>query len=604
MREELYTYFERELSYLRQLGNEFAAKYPKIASRLALDPDISPDPHVERLIEGVAFLTARIRHKLDDELPEVTDTLLGILYPHYLAPVPSMAIAQFHIDPAQAQLGGGYEIPRHTVVTTRQVRDVRCRFRTAYPVHLWPLEVSDAALESPIATKPLGGARDFRARSMLRLRIRTLGGLPFAELRPPALRLHLHGEGALAAGLYELLAAGPCQVELHPTRPTGDHGPLVLPPDALRPVGFDADDALLPCPAHAFRGYGLLEEYFAFSEKFLFVDFVGLARAADVGAADEVELRIFSSRAPRFEQTVQPSVFRLGCTPLVNVFSRLAEPIWMDQTKGEYLVVPDVHGPWSHEVYGIDSVVLAGQDPGESRPVRPIYALRHGGDADTPDAYWLATRRQNPVDGASDVYLSVVDARLRPTSPPAETLSLAVTCTNRDLPSQIPFSGTVGGDLDSEHLAPFVRVQCLGKPTPVRRRDTGRGAHWRLVSHLALNHLSLVEHGLDALRGILELYDITDSPVTRRQIAGVVGLGTERVVRNVGGAFCRGLRVTVDFNREHFAGTSPYVLAAVLERFLGLYVSINSFSQLVARMPPDEELVSRWPPRAGEQILL
>jgi type VI secretion system protein ImpG len=267
-------------------------------------------------------------------------------------------------------------------------------------------------------------------------------------------------------------------------------------------------------------------------------------------------------------------------------------------------VVADVHAPWAHEVFSVDSVVMPGREPGELRRVRPFYALGHGTTADQADAFWLATRRQNPVDGASDVYLSVVDARLRPTSPPAETLSLAVTCTNRDLPSQIPFSGTIGGDLDSEHIAPFVRVQCLGKPTVPHRRDPGRGAHWRLVSHLALNHLSLVEHGIEALRGILELYDVADSPVTRRQIAGIADVGTERVVRNVGGAFCRGLRVTVDFDREHFAGTSPYVLAAVLERFVGLYVSINSFSQLVARMPPDEELVSRWPPRAGEQILL
>lgn len=604
MREELRTYYERELSYLRQLGSEFAAKYPKIASRLALDADGSQDPHVERLIEAVAFLTARIRHKLDDELPEVTDTLLGILYPHYLAPIPSMAVAQFHIDPSQAQLGGGYEIPRHTVVTARPVRGVRSRFRTAYPVQLWPLQVADAGLESPIATKPLGAIRDFRARSMVRLRLRTLAGIPLAELRPAALRLHLHGEGSLAAGLYEILAAGPCQVELHPTRRVTERAPLVLPPDALRPVGFDADDALLPCPPHAFRGYGLLEEYFAFPEKFLFLDLVGLARAPEVGAEDEVEVRIFSARAPRFDQPVQASAFRLGCTPLVNVFARPAEPIWLDHTKAEYLVVADVHAPWAHEVYGIESVVIPGREPGELRTVRPFYALRHGTTVETADAFWLATRRQNPVDGASDVYLSVVDTRLRPTAPPAETLSLAVTCTNRDLPSQIAFSGTVGGDLDSEHIAPFVRVQCLGKPTPAYRRDPGRGAHWRLVSHLALNHLSLVEHGVEALRGILELYDVADSPATRRQIAGVTRVGTDRVVRNVGGAFCRGLRVSVDFDREHFAGTSPYILAAVLERFLGLYVSINSFSQLVARMPPDEELVSRWPPRAGEQILL
>src|SRR5262245_3366732 len=272
MREELRTYFERELSYLRQLGGEFATKYPKIASRLALDADGSQDPHVERLIEAVAFLTARLRHKLDDDLPEVSDALLGILYPHYLAPIPSMTVAQFHIDPTQAQLGGSYEIPRHTVITTRPVRGIRCRFRTAYPVTLWPLEVTDAVLESPITAKPLGGARDFRARSSIRLRLRTLGGIPFAELRPPRLRLFLHGEGALAAGLYEILCAGPCQVELHPPRRIAEREPLLLPPDAIRPVGFEADDALMPCPSHSFRGYGLLEEYFAFPEKFLFVD--------------------------------------------------------------------------------------------------------------------------------------------------------------------------------------------------------------------------------------------------------------------------------------------------------------------------------------------
>ena len=604
MREELRTYFERELGYLRQLGGEFAAKYPKIASRLALDADGSQDPHVERLIEAVAFLTARLRHKLDDELPEVSDTLLGILYPYYLAPVPSMTVAQFHVDPTQAQLGGSYDIPRHTVITTRPVHGVRCRFRTAYPVRLWPLEVTDATLESPITSKPLGGARDFRARSCVRLRLRTLGDIPFSELRPPVVRVFLHGEGAIAAGLYEMLCGGPCQMELHPVGRAPDRVPLVLPPDSIRPVGFDAEDALVPCPPHSFRGYGLLQEYFSFPEKFLFVDLAGIGRAAEVGAVDEVEVRFFSARTPRFDQPVQASVFRLGCSPLVNIFSRLAEPIWIDHTKDEYLVVPDVHAQRAHEVFTVDSVVSAGREPGETREFRSFYALRHGTAHDAPDAFWLATRRQNPVDGASDVYLTTVDGQLRPTSPPAEALSLSVTCTNRDLPAQIPFSGTVGGDLDSEHIAPFVRVQCLAKPTPPRRRDPGRGAHWRLVSHLSLNHLSLVEHGLEALRGILELYDVADSPVTRRQIAGVSRVSTSRVVRNVGGAFCRGLRVTVDFDREHFAGTSPYVLAAVLERFLGLYVSINSFTQLVARMPPDEELVSQWPPRAGEQILL
>lgn len=604
MREELRTWYERELSYLRQLGTEFAGKYPKIASRLALEPDGSRDPHVERLIEAVAFLTARLRLKLEDDLPELTDSLLGILYPHYLAPFPSMATAQFHVDPEQAQLTTGYEIPRHTVVSSHgRVGGTYCRFRTAYRVELWPLEVAEASIESPISTKPLGVARDFKARTCVRVRLRTLGGLGFGEIRPKRLRIHLHGEASVTMGLYEILCGGPTQIELHAPQQSADRRPLVLPPDAVHPVGFAADEALVPAPAHGFRGYTLLEEYFGFPEKFLFVDLEGLDRACETGALQEVEVRIFSARAARFEQPLQPSMFRLGCSPLVNLFQRPAEPIWVDHTKAEYLVVPDVHAPHAHEVYAVDSVVSAGVS-GADTAYRPFYAVKHGGDRDQPDVFWHATRRQNAVDGATDVYLGTVDSRLRPSSPPTDTLSLTVTCTNRDLPAQMPFSGGIGGDLVSEHIAPFLKIQCLSKPTPSRRRDVGRGAHWRLISHLSLNYLSLVEHGPDALRGILELYDVSDSPVTRRQIAGLRNVSASRVVRNVNGAFCRGLKVAVEFDAEHFAGTNSYLLASVLDRFLGLYVSINSFSQLVARVAPDDGVVNSWPPRAGEQTLL
>jgi type VI secretion system protein ImpG len=603
MRDELLTWYERELSYLRQLGAEFAVKYPKVAARLALEPEGSQDPHVERLIEAVAFLTARVRRKIEDDLPELTDAMFGILYPHYLAPVPSMAVVQFHLDPGQGQTTGGYEIPRHTELTARPVHGVRCRFRTGMRAELWPIEVAGAELEHPISTAPLGAARDFRARSLVRLRLRAIAGTTFATLRPAALRFFLHGESALTAGLYEMICAGPCQIELHAPRKSPERGPVVLARDAVTPVGFAADEALLPLPPHSFRGYGVLEEYFAFPEKFLFFDLAGLARAGETGATDELEVRIFSARAPRFDHGVQATTFRLGCAPVVNLFPKLAEPIWVDHTKAEYLVVPDVHGQRAHEVYSVDAATSSGTEPGSQRAFRAFYALRHGSDQSAPDVFWHATRRQ-ALDGASDVHIALVDSTLGPASPPIETLSCQITCTNRDLAAELPFSGGVGADFDSEHIAPFVRVQCLNKPTLPRRRDVGRGAHWRLVSHLALNYLSLVEQGRDALQAILELYDVTDSAVTRRQIAGIRDVRSDRVVRNVGGAFCRGLKVTIDFDREHFVGTSPYLLAAVLDRFLGLYTSINAFSQLVARMPPEEEPLHTWPPRAGEQILL
>lgn len=602
MREELRTYYERELSYLRRMGAEFAAQYPKVAGRLALGADGSQDPHVERLLEGVALLTARIRRKLDDELPEVTDSLLGLLYPHYLAPVPSMSVVQLQLGPAGATMTAGYEVPRHTELTTKPVLGVRCRFRTGWTARLWPLRLTDASLEHPLQTRPLGAGRAFRAQSLVRLRLAAFPGAALGDVRPSSLRIHLDGEGALAAGLYEMLCGGPCQVELHPVR--GDAGrAVVLPPDAIRPAGFAADEALLPIPPQAFRPYGLLDEYFAFPERVLFFDLAGLDRIADTGATDEVELRCYSARPPRFEQRVQPTTFRLGCVPVVNLFTRAAEPIWLDHTKTEYRVVPDVHHQGAHEVYAVESVVSAGAAPGAHTLVRPFYALRHGADADAPDVFWHATR-EPALDGATDVFVGVLDGRLRPTSPPAETLSLQVTCTNRDLPAQLPLVGTPGSDFDSERLPPFVQVQCLRKPTPARRRDPGRGAHWRLVSHLALNHLSLVDGGREALQGLLELYDAVDSAATRRQIAGIRDVRSERVVRSVHGAFCRGLRVTLELDREHFAGTSPYLLAAVLDRFLGLYTAINAFTQLVVRMAPDQETVYTWPPRAGEQTLL
>lgn len=603
MKEELRAYYERELTYLREAGSEFAAKYPKIASRLALAADGSKDPHVERLLEGVALLTARIRRKIDDELPEVTDSLLGILYPHFLSPVPSMSVVQFGVDDTQGQPTTGYEIPRGTALTTRPVESVRLRFQTAYPVHLWPLVVSDAGLDRQIATAPLGSRRDFRARSVVRIRFRTVAGASFGELALTSLRLHLNGESALTHGLYEMLCGGPIQAELHGPRKTGPGAAIVLPPPAIRAVGFAPDEALVPCPTHAFRGYALLDEYFCFPQKFLFFDVQGLERARDVGATDEVELRIFCGRSPRFDQEVRASSFRLGCTPIVNVFPKPAEPIWADHTKSEYLIVPDVHHPHAYETHSIESVIGAGDEPSGQRTFRAFYALRHGSRADAPEAFWHMTREE-ALDGASDAYVSLVDDALRPTSSPFETLSLQLTCTNRDLPANVRFTGQPGGDFDSEAIAPFVRIQCLEAPSPTRRRPPGRRAHWRLVSHLALNYLSLTDHGPEALRALLELYDPTGSETVQRQIEGIRDVTGARIVRMVNGALCRGIRVTIDFDREHFAGTSPYLLAAVLDRFLGLYTSINSFTQLVARMPPDEEPLHTWPPRAGDHLLV
>ena len=603
MRDRLLGYYERELSFLRQMGAEFSSKYPKIASRLLLEPDRCEDPHVERLLEGVAFLSARIRSKLDDDLPEITDSLLGILYPHYLAPVPSMSIVQFSTNPDDAQLGEATRIDAGVTLTTQPVDGVRCRFRTAYPVDLWPVDVGGCSVETPPTVNPLPSRRTMVARTMVRVGLRAGGDKRFAELEIPKLRFFLEAEDTTTFALYETLVGGQCHVELHSRRPSGERSSCVLPEGAIRAVGFDADEMLLPYPARSFRGYCLLQEYFCFPRKFLFVDISGFERAKEIEAGEEMELRIFSDRPLPQDVVVPDDVLQLGCTPIVNLFEKLAEPITVDHLKHDYLVVPDVHAPTAHEVYSVDSVVGFDPDRSEARDFEPFYGFRHTYGADERPVFWHSTRR-SALDGATDVHLSMLDTGFLHTSPAVETLNVRATCTNRDLPAALPFSGRVGADFQSEDAPSFVRIRCLGKPTEVRRLEPGRGVHWRLISHLSLNYLSLVEQGADALRGLLELYDFENSAATQKQIAGLVDVRSERIVRSVGGAFSRGRKVTIELDEEAFVGAGPYLFSSVLDVFLGLYCAINSFTMLVARTSQRQEPLGTWQPRAGAHALL
>jgi type VI secretion system protein ImpG len=246
MPDELLRYYERELSFVRQIGAEFATKYPRIASRLLLEADKCEDPHVERLIQAFAFLTARVHHKIDDEFPEITDALLGMLYPHYLAPIPSLSIVQFDLDPTQGMLTSGYPLPQGTTLYSRPVDGTSCRFRTCYPVTLWPIQVASVRLEEPDRRGPA------RAVSMLRLQLRCLGGAKLSDLQCAELRFFLHGESPLVHRLYEFLFNNVIQVLLLAPDGTHGHAPVRLSPGCLRAVGFDADEGLLPYPARSF----------------------------------------------------------------------------------------------------------------------------------------------------------------------------------------------------------------------------------------------------------------------------------------------------------------------------------------------------------------
>jgi type VI secretion system protein ImpG len=618
MSETLYPYYERELLFIRQLAQDFARQYPAAAGRLLLETNRSADPHVERLIEAFALIAGRIHHKLDDEFPELTDALLGVLYPHYLAPIPSLGIVQFVLDPARAQLPKGFRIDVGARLQTPPVDGLPCRFRTCYPVTLWPVEVTGARLQPP--PFPAGLTPPPRAVAALRLQLNCLGTMRFADLELDRLRFYLYGDGPLTAPLYEAILNQTLQVVLRPGESESKTAPIVLTPEqCLSQVGFGPDEGLLPHPKRSFRGYTLLSEFFAFPNKFLFVDLAGFDRAARAGFGKKMEVVLFLGRTAKpLEQGVNGSTFRLGCTPMVNLFEQTCEPIPLTQARHEYKLVPDVHHTHGMEVYSVDQVTGADPVRGGGTDYQPFYSFRHGSAA-AQKAFWYATRRASSQEGdhGSDVFLTLVDLGFNPRLPAESTLVVRTTCTNRDLPAKLQGAGEAL-HLTLEATAPLAQVRCLRTPTAPLRGGPRRGRYWRLVSHLSLNYLSLgdPEEGREALQEILRLYDFSDPRGEQTQLASVVGqmvegitaLRSRRVVARTGGeaasGFCRGVEVTLELDEKKYIGTGAFLFASVLERFLGLYASVNSFSQLVGKLKQEEGPFKRWPPRAGEQPLL
>jgi type VI secretion system protein ImpG len=627
MSEVLYRYYERELLFIRQLAQEFARQYPAAAARLRLEPNRSADPHVERLIEAFALLAGRIHHKLDDEFPELTDALLSVLYPHYLAPIPSMGVIQFELDAGRGEFADGFRIERHSGLHTPPVKGVPCQFRTSYPVTLWPVEVAEARLVPPPFSAVLRPPP--RAAAALRLTLECQSDLRFADLSLDRLRFYLSGEGPVVAGLYELLFNHTVQVVFRPLGADAGLAPLVLPPaECLGQVGFENEEGLLPYPPQAFVGYRLLTEFFAFPSKFWFVDLGGWDRVRRAGFPGRVEVVMFLNQGQAsLEQAIDAGTFRLGCTPVVNLFEKTAEPIPLTHARHEYRIVPDVAHPEGYEVYAVDSVTSA--DPTTTIEYQPFYSFRHGRAPEDQQTFWYASRR--PVTGGekergtergatgekdrgTDVYLSLVDLGFDPRLPAESVLVVRTTCTNRDLPVRL-HQGGQGLHFELETAAPLSGIRCLRSPTAPLRPPLRRGGHWRLISHLCLNHLSLTEskEGREALQEILRLYDFSDSALDQQQasvnrlmVEGITAMRSRRVVGRTGaevsGGFARGVEVTVELDEEKYVGTGTFLFASVLERFLGLYASVNSFSQLVARTRQGE--LKKWRPRTGDRQLL
>lgn len=629
MRDELLGYYERELVFLRRMGAEFARRYPKIATRLLLDEEKVEDPHVERMIEAFAFLTGRVSLKLDDELPEITESFINVLYPHYLSPIPSMAITQMSYGSPKDKLTSVQNVDRHTRLYSRPVDGTPCRFRTVYDTLLFPLELEDAALESPA---PKDG-RGMYVDSAIRLSMRCYGDASLHEMQvgdtdepPEFIRFYLNGDPQLVFPLYEIIFNHASAVEFRPKEtPLGEKAmqtisniqlklpdPLVLQPDMIKEVGFEEDQALLPFTKRSFPGYRLLTEYFAFPYKFLFFDIYGLDQAVDRKFGSHFDILIHLKDITPPVAPITKDTFRLGCTPIVNLFRRTADPIYLSQQKYEYHVIPDVHRQKTTEIYSIDEVITSDPRTNTTREFSPFYSLRHAYGEEQEKSFWYATRRasQREDDEGTEMFLTLVDSEFNPRVPATEVLTIKTNCTNRDLPARLPFGGREG-DFEVEGTALLSKVHCLTKPTETIRPPRRRSAQWRLISHLNLNYLSIINNENDSPEGlqeILHLYNFKDTSATRNQILGIKSVESKTVVRRigkrVGAGFVRGLETTIVFDEEQFVGSGLYLFASVLERFLGVYASINSFNQLVIKTEQREGEVKRWRPRTGEQVLL
>ena len=578
----LLDYYERELQYIREMGREFAKAYPKIGARLDLDSFECADPYVERLLEGFAFLAARIQLKQDAAFPQFTQHLLELIYPNYLAPVPSMAVVRFNPDLDGGVPPEGHRLPRNIRLFASAADRQRSRveLRTGLDVDLRPLHLTEAGYLPP------GGfesRHDIDCRAALRLHFQTAMDLPLTALSGlDRLILFITGSGRTPWQLYEWILAHTTAVVIE----TGSRNHLLPAKAAIFPVGFDDTEALLPVENRNFQGYRLLQEYFAFPEKFRFFGIRGLEKTLidDPGQTLNITL-LFDRENPELESTVTADSFALHCAPAVNLFPRRCDRIHVDPGRSEYHVVTDRTRPLSYEIYAIRKVESYGEGSQPLCELHPFYRLTHQGHE---GAYYTVQRR--PYAGRSEgdylaheIFLSLVVGGKAPFPAELKQLGVEALCTNRDLCRRL----SLGGRLTDFHLdigAPVTEIRAISGPTPPRATYPEGEYAWRLISHLHLNYQSLTS--TETLRELLALYAPVSDPAVRKQIEGLVSVTSRQVVRRLPGkgpiTFGRGTEVRLEFKENAFDGHTPFLLGTLIHRFLAAYTTINSFIETTA----------------------
>lgn len=602
-------YYHKELDYLREAGHHFAKKYPKIAMRLSLNEKGSQDPHVERLIESFAFISARLSKEMDDRLPIFSTNLLAILYPHLITPLPSSSTAQFQIDPVQAKLTTKSVVDAGTPLFAYAQDGLSCNFRTVYPVTLWPVEVTGAQLCS--AESLNFSRKDLAAYApkgwFLKICLQS-PQVSFDELNPDSLRFYISADRMNAFKIYEALFAQADPKIFIKENNSSDDYLRYVGADCLKDVGFKKDESLTPLPSHVHSAYSVVQDYFYFPEKFLYFDINNLSYK---NPTNKIDLYIsISSYEKICNINIDSKTFRLGCTPIVNLFEKMTDPFLLDYQKLDYRLVPDQRREKTTEIHSIEKIYLAQEGDPQSHEMSPYFSYTHHDiEKNELGIYWLTKRVASHFQGleGTDVFLSFVDESFNPKTPLNKTIFAKTLCTNRYLPEQIP----AGAILQIEQKTPSHQIICLTKPTSPSYTPRDGETLWQLISQLSTHHLSSLQssQALKCIKENLFLYARgQQADRVFQEISSLEQIEIKPVVRRSGKSswqnFVEGLGISLLMDENAIPGSSPFLLGVVLKEFLKLQSPINSFVEVTLNTNQRKEMWMRWKPSSNEENLL
>lgn len=569
-------YYESEMRYLREAGKEFAKIHPDRAGQLNLDRVGDRDPYVERLFEGFAFLMGRLRQKIDDDLPELTESLVTLLWPHYLRLIPSLSIVK--LTPDYLMLSRQEEIAAGLLVQTEAIGSARthCKYRTTQPVTLQPIDIIQAK-------RTMGSD----GRSIITLRLSFSELADFEQLDLSCLRLYFNADTPIASRLHHAFTQ---QVASMHIRYSNNPEKRMAFKGKITPVGFADEDRLWLKPDNAFAGYQLLLEYFTFREKFMFIDLHGVDIKQVPQHCRYIDIEFVLHETWPSDMPFDHSNICLHCVPVINLFDLEADPIVVTQLESEYLLRPLLQQDGYVEIYSVENVEAITRDGRYSYV--PFTSFKHRGGMlrhDEPERYYH-TRVRKGASGLHDTWL-VLGGKIWDKNEHLEneTLSLRVTGTNGMLPRKALRNAHINKICNAQsYIAKVSNLCALTAPCYPPTEDR---FHWRVLSHLAPNYLSLMN--AEVLRGTLALYDWTDDELNRRRLEGIVNVTHREIKRIEKGLLQRGIEVEVTLNTYQFTGKGDVMLfGELLHNFFALYADVNLFTKLVLVLLPTGDKVT------------